>query len=80
MRPAGIDAKAWLAGEAALLKRLNGVQRALVAAAAGVAAPKTIGADPEGLDIMVGPRRVRVDFGAAARTPRGVPGALKRLS
>lgn len=83
LQPKNIDAKAWLAGEAALIGRLNGKHQPLVFAALGLEKAakglRAVAADPEGLDIQAGARRVRLEFGAIVRTPRGVPGALKRL-
>ena len=80
LRLRGIDAKAWASGEAALIARLNSVHAALVAAACVTRAGGTvIAADPEGLDLKAGPRRLRVAFDRPVASPRGVVAALKRL-
>ncbi len=80
LQPKDVDVKAWDAGEAALVDRLNWGRSSLVSKALGVKKQRVIGADPEGLDVQAGSRRRRLEFGACLRTPRGVTGALKRMS
>lgn len=84
LRLKGIDIKRWADGEAALVARLNGPQLDLVGAGLGrrsaAARVRVTGADPEGLDVQAGPRRLRLEFDRPIQSPRGVAAALRRLA